>query len=197
MKIGVKDATFLLVKDRAPNWVRQSIIVVRLKKYKAEDVRRALKELEDERRIDSLDITGLEEGKPSVAYRLASGESVQIRQTIKVGDIDVPRILRTDVVPISLEDMNEQVERLAEYAASLEDRFSDIVKDERKKHWGNVITLFGLFVAIFSFILVSLPRIAVQPSHGFWQIVSINAAQILPLAIVLFLFVMALKLMFR
>ncbi len=181
-----------LIMDRAPNWVRDTIVVARLNKYDAGDVSDALMKLGKENTLDELVLGG-----SSHAYRWPEAKTVYVRETITIGNTEVPRILESSEIAMSLEDINEQVERLAEHSDTLEERFSGIVKDERRKYWGNTITLFGLFVAVFSFIMVSLPRIQVGRGLTFSQIFAVNLAQILPLAIVLLLFILVLKLLFR
>jgi hypothetical protein len=48
-------------------------------------------------------------------------------------------------------------------------------------------------IAVFSLIIVGLPRIETDTSLGFWEIVSTNAAQLVPVAVVLAIFVVVLR----
>jgi len=131
------------------------------------------------------------------AYSLKSYENIPIKKDIKVGEILVPRILKTDLIQVTLEDINEQIETLAEFSQSIGDQLSRKFEEEIRKQWGDLIALFGIFVAVFSFILVALPRIEVNITDGFWKIFFINTAQVLPVAIVLSIFVFVLVIIFR
>jgi hypothetical protein len=60
-----------------------------------------------------------------------------------------------------------------------------------------VAGVFGIFVSVLALILVGLPKIVTDPRLPFWAVVQLNLAQLLPIAIVLALFVLALRLVVR
>lgn len=182
-----------LIINRAPNSVRGRLIIARFKKYPVDNVREALQSLVDENRLSKSPNFNIENS----SYRLKSYENIPIRKYIKVGDTFVPRVLQSDEVLGSLEDINEAIENLADYASSLGKQFASLVEQEREKYWANVITLLGMFIAIFSLIIVSLPRIEIPYYYSFWQVIGLNTAQILPVAVILGLFVFILWLVFR
>ena len=197
MKAKVKDLIIKLLIERAPNPVSNTIIENRLNDLETNEVENALDELQKEGRIENpMQMSG--EG-PYAAnyYKLKSYNGIPIRRTIKIGDIEVNRILRVDSVESSLEDINEAVERLAEYSDSLEDIFYEKFKKEMNRYWANIIILFGLFIAIFSLIIVALPRINMPENMSFFNILLTNTAQILPITLVLAIFIWIVAKLFR
>jgi polyferredoxin len=116
---------------------------------------------------------------------------------IKIGDTQVPRAIETNYMETILEDVNEAIEVLSEYSDGLENRFSELSKAEMKKYWANLITLFGIFLAIFSLITVALPRIDFPYYYNYKEIFLANSVQVIPVAIVLGIFIVILKLIFR
>ena len=200
MKEEVKNEVFRFLADRAPNDVRGEIILRRLNKYNFKEIEEALKELIAEGKVKEPLIPKdweTESGISFHGYGLQTYENIPIRRTIKIGDTSVPRILRTELVSLSLEDINEAIETLSENFASLGKQYSEKFKKEINKQWGNLIVIFGIFVAIFSFIIVALPRISLPASYCFWQIFSANIAQVLPVALILAIFVWVLKKLFH
>ena len=91
------------------------------------------------------------------------------------------------------ETLNEQIEKLAEYSDSLEQRFSELVKSEQRKYWSTIISVFGIFISVLSLIIIGLPKIKTDITRPFWEIVKINLAQLLPIAFVLAVFIMILR----
>jgi tetrahydromethanopterin S-methyltransferase subunit G len=196
MSDAIKDDILKFLADRAPNWVRKEIIKNRLDKYDDEEIESTLGEMVKEKKIiqpPALHGTST----VSQGYALPSYENIPIRRTIKVGNTEVHRVLQSDYIQTSLEDINEAVERLSEYSNSLEDRFQELFKEETKKYWGSIITLFGIFVAVFSLINVALPRLNMPAGQGFWAILWNNTAQVLPVAVILAIFIFVLAKLFR
>jgi hypothetical protein len=196
----IKNEIIRLVADRVPNPVFGVIIARRLKQYDVHKVYQAIEELVAEHKLRKLPAPA-ERARSftteDFAYELPSDANIPVRRFIRIGDTEVPRVLTSDVAAASLEGINEAIETLSEYSATLEKRFQSLIEKERREYWANLITLFGIFIAIFSFIIVALPRIEVSPSSCFWQVVALNTAQVLPVAFVLVLFVLLLVLLFR
>jgi hypothetical protein len=88
---------------------------------------------------------------------------------------------------------NESLEVLSEYTLLLEHRFKEIVAEQERRYWGQVSGVFAILVSVLAFLLVGLPKITTDPSLSFWQVVLLNTAQILPLAVTLVLFVALIK----
>jgi len=115
----------------------------------------------------------------------------------RVGDIEVPRLIGAEPIAAFQDDYNEAIESLANYSVTLEEHFSRLVEDKLRGYWANIITIFGVFVAILGFILVGLPKITTDPSLPLLDIFALNVTQVLPLAIVLAIFVLVLHRIIR
>lgn len=115
--------------------------------------------------------------------------------SIHVGDVEVPRLLDTD--KIRAEDLNEIIESLSRYSESLKSRFHEIVRQETRTYWANIITLFGIFIGLFALILTSIGPSTAPPSPSFQDTFVTNLARVLPVGLVLLAFVVLLKVLFR
>lgn len=200
MSEDIKNNILLLIARLAPNWVSQEIIIREFPQYSAKDVKEAIDKLISESKLEKLLTSGHIQGELKIdcdAYGFKSYENIPIRKYIEVDKTLFPRILKTNPIQATLEDINQQIETLAKFSQSIRERLSEQFKEEIRKQWGDLIALFGIFVAVFSFILVALPRIEVKITDGFWKILSINTAQVLPVAIVLVVFVWVLVKLFR
>lgn len=194
MKNRVQREILKLLIDRAPNYVSETIIFFRLSHREQKDVEYALRNLVEVGQI----ISEKDEHKVSDIiinyYRVKELANLPIRETIKIGEKEVPRVLSDSILRFFPENLNEQIERLSEYADTLEKRFVKLVKKEQRKYWGNVIGIFGAFISILSIIIVGLPKITTDTSLSFKQILILNLSQLLPIAIVLAILVVVLRL---
>ena len=186
----VEDAIVMFLLSRATNSVPGIILKAHLTEYDDATIREALENLTNAKRIFPQVPLG---DVDQTNFRLSSYQNYPVRKTIRVGNVEVPRVLSEHGVANFPEYFNEAVERLAEYTAAQEKRFGEIVRDEQRSYWSTIVTVFGVFVAIMALVLVSLPRITVGPSTNPGDIVLLNSAQVLPVAAVLFLFVLALR----
>ena len=120
-----------------------------------------------------------------------------VETEIQIGDFKIPRMLDGDIV--RAEDINC-------IAMSFEKVVTPQIKDvkqqiqrESRSYWGRLITVFGLLVALFSLINVSVKPIyfssdlKLTPQEMLIQ----SACNIAPLAIVLGIFLLILWVMFR
>jgi len=136
----------------------------------------------------------MEKGKTKI-YKLTSYEGIPIRDTITIGGTEMKRILGTD--PILAEAVNIPIENLSNYANSLEKRFEKIISKKLESYWANIIILFGIFIGIFSLIITSITKIVIDSNWGLCDIFLKNLMQVLPISMILIIFVILLKLMFR
>jgi hypothetical protein len=192
-----EDAVLRLLTDRAPNSVSELVIRQRLPAFGAETLSEALDHLAGTERVEMQPDPRPGLDRPINYYRLKSYQNLPIRHTIKVGDQEIPRVLSVSSPRFLPEDLNEQIERLAEYTDTLEKRFADLVKEEQRGYWANVVTIFGVFVSLLTLIIVGLPKITTDPSLPFWQVVELNFAQLLPVASILAAFVLLLRVLIR
>jgi AcrR family transcriptional regulator len=197
MPFTTKEAILDLLINRAPNAVRERTIFKYLSRYADETVRNAMQELVAEGAIQIAHHVERNTGAELRLYTLSSYQNVPIRRFVRVGDIEVPRLIGAEPMSAFLDDYNEAIESLANYSVTLEERFSQLVEDKLRGYWANIITIFGVFVAVLGFILVGFPKITIDPSLSLWRTFLLNAAQILPLAIVLAIFVCVLHWVIR
>jgi len=193
----VEDEIVRLLIERAPNAVNEGILRRSLSEYGEAAVTATLEELVQSNRIVEQTDPRTAIGRPLRYYQLSSFQGIPIQENIKVGDVEVPRLLSIAGVGYFPEDFNEAVGRLAEHSAGLEKRFGELVRKEQRAYWGNIVSIFGVFVAILAFVLVGMPKITTDPSLAFWEVVKLNGAQLLPLAFILALFVLVLRWVIR
>jgi hypothetical protein len=197
MTYTVEDAIRKLLTDRAPNLVRESILRGRLSSYDSPAIISALDTLVKNGSIrEEMDMQG-SIGRAVRYFSLPSFSNVAIRESIRIGDSEVPRVLSESSVKYLPENLNETVERMSEFAGGLERRFEEILRKQLREYWATIVTVFGVFVAIIALVTASLPRIATGPSQRFWDVLWLNLAQVIPVALVLALFVIALFLVVR
>lgn len=122
-------------------------------------------------------------------------DNIPIIESIKIGDTEVPRIMRGDSV--NPEPINYAIEKLAEYANSLESKFKDEFEKRMRSYWGNIITLFGIFISLFAFILSVANNSAFDAEWGFRTIFLNNLAILGPLLCVMAVFLILLKILFK
>lgn len=192
MKTNSSDEVFRLISDRAPNFLDFWLIQARLSSFSDEEINEALKNLVEKGKI-ILEEEKLETGEVRKLYKVNDSLNVPIRKIIQVGNVSFPRLLRIERTKYFPERLNESIERLAEYSNSLEGRFKEMVLEEQKKYWGNVVGVLGVVVSVLALIITGLPKISTNPEMGFWDVVCLNFAQLLPLAVVLTFLVLALR----
>jgi len=197
MDYSVKDAIIRLLTYKAPNFVREGMLEHHLQKYDKTTLTTAIQELIEEKKIVEKIDPREAAGSPVRYLQLASFENIPIRNSIKVGDVEVPRVLSSGGAQFLPEEINEPIEQLASYADQLEGRFAELVKAEQRKYWANVVSIFGVFMAILALVLRGAPQIITDPSLSFMDVVILNLAHILPLAVVLAIFVLVLRLVIR
>jgi hypothetical protein len=183
-----------IVNDRAPNYVSEWVILRRLQRYPREEVRKILETLADKeeiliKEVDAHPTTG----EPETLYRLKDIGGVPLRKTIMIGDTPVRRLLSDSNPRFLPETVNEHTEAVAEYSAKLESRFKELIKKEQRRYWANVVGVMGLMISLLAIIIVGLPKIETDPSLAWWDVFSMNLAQLLPLVVVLILLVVALR----
>jgi hypothetical protein len=193
MKKNAQDEILRLLADRTPNLVGDLIIHERLSDFSFDELSEALSMLVASQKIRREQDPQEKLGRPQNYYRIADDQSLPIRHTILIGDIKVPRILEVSGMRFTPENVNEAIERLAEYANSLEGQFSRSVAKERRRYLADLIGLFGVFASVIALVVAGLPKIATDPSLSFWGVFKMNIAQLLPVAIVLGLFVYVTK----
>jgi len=174
-----------IFKNRAPNRLSLDLIYYELPDNEKDEIDKSVDHLVSKKILIKEDKT----------YELTSYQNIPIRETITIGDTEVRRILQTD--PILPEAINIPIENLSVYANSLEKRFEKIISKKLESYWANIIILFGIFIGIFSLIITAITKISIDSNWGLCDIFLKNLMQVLPISVVLIIFVVLLKLMFR
>lgn len=128
-------------------------------------------------------------------YLLLSYENLPIKEYVSVKGIKVPRLIAGDTV--RPEDVNIFFEVLARRTLEVETEAERKLDDRLRSYWGNVITLFGAFIGVFSLIVGFLKTVPMDKDTTFASVFILSAAQVLPLALVLGGFVRLLKAQFK
>lgn len=195
MNSEIESEILQTIIERAPNSLREETILYDLSDYKPEEILGSLGNLVKQGKIIRKEHKVERAGVLVRTYMLSSYENIPIRRSIKIGDMLIPRMLDSDIG--RAEDVNGSVEALSKYANSLEDRFVKMYREEMKSYWGGIITLFGIFVGLFSLIIVGSQKIIITENWSLGTVFLANFVQVAPLAVVLILFVVLLKFIFK
>lgn len=184
----------LLVR-RAPNWVSLLTIRERLPEYQQNELDRSISELVEAGRV--VEVVDEQAGIKQRYVRLADYSSIPVRESIKVGTVEVPRVLASSGVTYVPETINEIVERLAEQSETLEQSFVEMVRKQQERYWANVVGVFGIFASVITLIVATLPNLNLDSTLPFWPGFLANLMILLPLAIVLGVFTVCVRLVIR
>ena len=122
-------------------------------------------------------------------YALTDPRPYPIRETITVGEVEFPGMIHGDLA--GAEDLNIFSESLAEYDSKMEGRITDLAAAMTRRYWTNIAILFALFVAVFAFILRATDPIVIEGSEDAAKLALTSTARLLPLAGILFGFVLS------
>jgi len=197
MDMKIRAAILKLLIDRIPNFVPEATIVARLAQFPASDIRHTLDSLRKAGEVDFRDDPRPESGLSTRFYRPDSFVGLPVRDTIRIGNLELPRLLSDSQASLFPEVFNESLEQVADYARDLEKRFGALVRKQQRKYWANVASLFGVFISVLALILVGLPKITTNPNLPFWAVVQLNLAQVLPIAAVLAIFLLLMRWVLR
>ncbi|SRR5712692_2532418 len=189
-----KDKIIRLLIDRVPNYVPWTVIRQRLPQTDEDTLQQAIQMLLEEQKIIPLATVANFRDR---SYRMYDPTPYPVRTIIQVGDTQIPRLLSTTGVNEFPEIFNETVERVAENISGLEKRFGEMFEEQLRRYWATIVTLFGVFVSVLAFVLVSMPQVAIDPQLPWLQILVFRLAYALPLAVVLAIFVLVLRFVVR
>ena len=197
MNKKARAAILKLLVDRIPNFVPEATIRARIKGFTEAEIHQTLDDLVRTGEVDFRDDPRPETGLSTQFYRPRSFAGLPVRDTIRIGNVDLPRLLSDSQASLFPEVFNESLEQVADYAHDLERRFTELVRRQQRRYWANVASLFGVFISVLSLVLVGLPKITTDPSLPFWSVVQLNLAQVLPIAVVLAVFLLILRWVIR
>ena len=172
--------------DRGPNAVREGTILRDLSNDDPNEIKQYLKQLVSENKILET-VHRIEETEIVVTtYALTSYIDKPINSEIEINSVRVPRLMDRDLA--RAEDTNVLIEELLKYSKSLDSKIDKAANEYMRKHATNIITLFGLFLALISFITFSFKVIEINPDTNKLDFLIYNICQTAPPAIVLFFF---------
>lgn len=128
-------------------------------------------------------------------YLLSSYKGIPTKEYISLNGMNLPRFIAGDVG--RSEDINIYFETLARRLLEVEATAEKKLDERLKSYWGNVVTLFGAFIGVFSLIVGFIKTISIEKDATFISVLSLSTAQVLPFAIVLAGFVWFLKWQFK
>jgi hypothetical protein len=128
-------------------------------------------------------------------YMLPSYAGIPPREFISIGGVKVPRLLHGDTA--RPEDLNIFFEVLGKRILLAESEADRKLDERLKGYWGNIVTLFGAFIGVFSLIVTFVKTAPIDGNATFLSVFAVTSAQVLPLAFVLGMFVWFLKSQFK
>ena len=132
-------------------------------------------------------------GKES--FRLVNRDHLPVKEYMDINGIRAPRILENDKP--RPEEINIFFEELAKKISNVENEIEKRTESKLKENWASIIILFGIFIGLFSLIISIVGKIDTQEGDGFVEVLGLNFAQIIPSAIVLAIFVIVLRKLFK
>jgi len=194
----VKNEILAILCDRVPNYVSEALIQRHLKNYSHDEIRKELISLVKAKIIESNEDYRHDIEQTTIHYfRLIKRDGIPIRETIKVGDVEVPRLLADSQPSLFPSTSDEQLESIAEFSNNLETRFVKMIEKERRRYLADMTGILGIIVSVLAIVIVGLPKIQTDPSLPFLKVVLLNLAQLLPLSIALSVLVFLLWLVVR
>jgi hypothetical protein len=137
----------------------------------------------------------MRQGPKRNEYQLPSYSNIPIREYVAIGGVKVPRMLTGDTA--RSEDVNIFFEVLAKRLVQIESEAQAQFDEKLKSYWGNIVTLFGAFIGVFSLIVGFIKTPPMDTGATFLSVLALNSAQVLPLAVVLAGFVWFLRAQFK
>jgi len=182
--------------DRVPNGIKLHGLERLFPDSSSDELGNALEKLIDQGLILHQPIENKSvPGRILHAYRLTDNTKYPVRQTYTIGGIEFPRLMYGDLV--GAEDFLEIFETLDQYSKSLEKRFEDLTSKMTRKYWINMATLFALFISVFSLVIKASEAFTITSSTTYRDLFLFKLAELSPLAIILFAFIIMLRLILR
>lgn len=196
----IKDAILGVLTERLPNNVR----IRKVREILSKTVTFDLTSEQVDKALDDLISDGLVkiESRDRGNQRSAVRRALQRREAISLvdppdapvkgeyvigGDTEVVRMLGGDIV--SAEDLNEVTEALKEYIERIDKTFDERVQRKTAEIYKQMIGIFGVFVSIFSVIVISTDKmLRFNPDvlkQDWWILLLKSSALFLPVGIVI------------
>lgn len=191
--MNIKDRLKIFFYDRAPNSVLEDHLVLEFSDTEASVLLGALSQLAEEKFLLS-EVLPPNQRYPSLqrkAYRItdeALGD-YPINTEIEAAGVKVPRLIDGDRA--RAEDVNSLIHAVNKIIDAKTKELENRMEEQNRKYWGALITIFALFVSLFSIINVGLkpPTITADLSISPVSLAFQSFLNIAPLTVVLLVFV--------
>ncbi len=191
--MNIKDRLKIYFYDRAPNSLLEEHILLEFSEVQPSLLLEQLSELADEDFL-SAEVMPPNQRCPALqrkAYRITD-ESLgdyPISTEIEAAGIKVPRLIDGDRA--RAEDVNSLIHAVNKIIDANSKQLEHRMEEQNRKYWGALITIFALFVSLFSIINVGVKPVlfAAELSLSPRSLVFQSLLNIAPLTVVLLLFV--------
>ena len=195
--MNVKDQLKIYFYDRAPNSVIQEHVLLEFAEVQPSSLLEHLSELADEGFLMT-EVLPPNPRCPTLqrtVYRITdeSLADYPINTEIEAAGIKVPRLIDGDMA--RAEDVNSLIHAVNRIIDAKTKQLEHRMEEQNRKYWGALITIFALFVSLFSIINVGVkPALfATELSLSPMSLVFQSLLNIAPLTVVLLLFVWLLQ----
>lgn len=90
-----------------------------------------------------------------ITYHLADEpKNYPFEEHIRIGSYNIPRLLDNDIA--RAEDTNQLIETMQKFTSALEEKFQVKLDNQLKRFYGNLVAIFGVFIAIFALIMTAV-----------------------------------------
>ena len=196
----IKDKLKKLFYNTAPNSLLLGYIKFHLPKDNSDEIEKALEELTSEGFLNVKE--GYNENCPTLnrrSWQITKDHlgDYPIQTDIELGELSIPRMLDGDLN--RAEDINNVVHAFDRILEQEIKKLKNSYNRELKRVWGTVVTIFGLFLALFSLINVAIKPVYFSDKLELSQkaIILQTLYNILPLSLVLGIFLFVLYKIFK
>jgi len=186
----LKNEILNILIRKNPNWVNESIIKHNLTNYDAHSFEAVMGELCQNEQVEKDVDRRSNMTEPVTYYKMKSTSNLPIRNSIIIGEVEVPRVLSCEKPRYFPENINESLEHLAKYSKSLHDYESKLqkVEKEQRNYWAKTISIFTILAGLLAVILDRLPKTVTDPEleikHLLWQ----NFLPLIPFCLITIIF---------
>jgi hypothetical protein len=198
MKSDIKYNILDFLIKRAPNYVNGNVLRRNLPDHDTEEFTSAIENLISSKKVLRMLDERKEIGKPIYYYKIAKTDNLAIQESIKVADLEVPRILNCSKPPVFPGDFDEVIRQIAKYTNNLETRFTEQVKKERDAYWAKTISIFTIYLGILAIIFQLMQKtplvISEETLRMKWHIFLLqNFIELLPIIAVFIIVALVLR----
>lgn len=187
-----------LLIERNPNYISENMIWFHLGIYNIQQgeprdklfdsTSEILNLLVEEGTIERLEDERKEVGVPLLYYRIQNRETYPIEETLRIGRLELPRLLSCSNPRVMPSEFDEAIKQLGEYANSLEASFHQIVKNEQKDYWAKIVGVFTIFLGVLTVVTGIIPKAVsqIKPTveSDLWGMIKLSLAALTPVMVV-------------